>query len=160
MINEFSHTAADVVVVQRMIAAPPERVFSAWTDPGLLAQWWGPAGSEVVLVEMDVRVNGRYRIGIQFPGRDVYHVYGVYAEVDRPGKLAFTWRWERPEMDIGESLVTVELFPHEKRTHLVLTHARLPDGDARAAHREGWDSILDSLLVFVESPGTPNVPGN
>ena len=151
MINEFNSAAQEALVVQRMLAADPEKVFSAWTEPRFLIQWWGPPGAQVVHVEMDVRVNGRYRIGIQFPGREVYFVHGTYQTIDRPEKLAFTWRWEMPEMDIGQSLVTVELFPLEKKTQLVLTHARLPNEEARAAHKEGWDGILDQLHTFVRS---------
>ena len=32
------------VVTTRILDAPRERVFRAWTDPDLLARWWGPEG--------------------------------------------------------------------------------------------------------------------
>lgn len=139
--------AEGAVVVQRTIAAAPEKVFAAWTDPSLLAQWWGPPGHKVAVVEVDLRVNGRYRIGIQQPNQNIYFVNGTYQQIQPPEKLVFTWRWERPDMDIGNSLVTIEMRGDGQHTHLMLTHAQLPQS-ARSAHREGWQAICDNLLYF------------
>ena len=105
---------SEVIALQRTVAASPERLFAAWTQPELLRQWWGPPGSKVRSVEIDCRIGGTYRIGILQPDGRTYFVYGVYKEVQPPHKLIFTWRWEQPEMDIGNSLVTVEFLPHER----------------------------------------------
>ena len=139
------------VIIQRTIAAAPEKVFAAWTNPDLLLQWWSPPGAKVTSVEMDLRVNGRYRIGIQQPNNAIYFVNGTYQIIQPPEKLVFTWRWEQPEMDIGESLVTIELSGENGRTHLCLTHAKLPHEPARTAHRHGWEGILGSLGTFLET---------
>lgn len=138
------------VNLSRVIAASAESLFAAWTDPDKLIQWWGPPGSVVQSVEVDLRRGGRYRIGILQPDGRTYHVYGIYREIERPRKLAFTWRWEQPEMDIGDSLVTL-LFESEsaKKTAIFLTHAQLPDKDARRHHEEGWLAILENLNTFL-----------
>src|SRR5690606_2283663 len=46
----------------RRFAAPPERVWRAWTEPAALKQWFGPADQPVASAELDVRVGGRFRI--------------------------------------------------------------------------------------------------
>jgi uncharacterized protein YndB with AHSA1/START domain len=138
----------DVLQMERTLDASPERIFDAWTRPALLAQWWGPPGSVVTLAEMDVRVGGRYRLGIQ-RGPAAYVVGGVFQVIQPPHQLAFTWRWENAEMDIGESLVTIELRANGRQTDLRLTHAQLPNAAARAAHGEGWEGILASLDQFI-----------
>jgi len=49
------------IVLSRVIAAPRERVFQAWTDPSQVAQWFGPEGFQVESLECDIRVGGRWR---------------------------------------------------------------------------------------------------
>jgi uncharacterized protein YndB with AHSA1/START domain len=137
--------------LKRTFDAAPEKVFAAWTNPELLKQWWGPPGSEVTKVEMDLRVDGRYRIGIRHQGQAEFFVSCAFKIIQPPHKLAFTWRWERPDMDIGNSLVTIELQARANQTELLLTHAQLPTPEARAAHREGWVGILTKLGDFLVS---------
>lgn len=49
------------IVLSRVIAAPRERVFQAWTDPTQIVQWFGPDGFKVDSLECDIRVGGRWR---------------------------------------------------------------------------------------------------
>ena len=140
---------AETILFERTYNVPPERVFAAWTEPALLKQWWGPPGSIVEVAEVDLRVGGRYRLGIQRGPQAVYYVTGVYQAVQPPDKLVFTWRWENPEMDVGRSLVTIELRPNGHKTDLRLTHEQLPTEEARRSHAEGWAGILEVLDKFL-----------
>jgi uncharacterized protein YndB with AHSA1/START domain len=102
----------------------------------------------VIHAEVDLRVGGRFRLGIQF-GEDTSHfVSGIFKTVQSPQKLVFTWRWEGPEMDVGESQVTIELEPAGGKTKLRLTHALLPQA-ALQPHQEGWIGILDELESYL-----------
>lgn len=49
------------IVLSRVIAAPRERVFQAWTDPSQITQWFGPDGFKVESLECDIRPGGRWR---------------------------------------------------------------------------------------------------
>lgn len=49
------------IVLSRVIAAPRERVFQAWTDPKQIAQWFGPDGFKLESLECDIRTGGRWR---------------------------------------------------------------------------------------------------
>lgn len=49
------------IVLCRVINAPRERVFAAWTDPNQIRQWFGPAGFTTETLECDIRPGGRWR---------------------------------------------------------------------------------------------------
>lgn len=130
--------------ITRAYAAPPEKVFRAWTDPEIMKQWFAPSDQfSTPEVTADARVGGRYRIVMRAPDGEYHRVGGVYREVDPPRKLVFTWAWEStPER---ESLVTVEFNAAGAGTELVLTHERFADEVARDKHREGWGGCLERL---------------
>lgn len=148
MTNNAESHQSEVLILERTFDASPERVFAAWTDANLLKQWWGPPGSTVKVVEIDFRVGGQYRLGIQ-QGQATYFVSGVYHTIEPPHKLVFTWRWENVEMDVGRSLVTIEFQANGSKTDLRLIHAQLPTEEARTAHLEGWVGILEKLASFL-----------
>ena len=133
------------ILVKRTFSTSPERLFAAWTKPELLAKWWGPPGSQVKSVEVDLQVGGVYRIGLAYADGQPFYIRGTYELIQPPRKLAFTWRWESPEMDIGKSRVTLEFEKQGQSTEIILTHAQLPNEAARVAHEEGWQGILENL---------------
>ncbi len=59
-------------VIIRTIDAPRERVFQAWTDPTHLLRWWAAEpGWATPIAEVDLRVGGRYRLGMQNPEQEL-----------------------------------------------------------------------------------------
>ena len=46
----------------RRLKAPPAKVYAAWTDPALMARWWGPDAGPVLSAEADVRPGGRFSV--------------------------------------------------------------------------------------------------
>ncbi|MFN8457733.1 MAG: SRPBCC domain-containing protein [Anaerolineae bacterium] len=133
-----------VVRLRRVFKATPERVFQAWTEPEVLKKWWGPAGCRALSAEIELRVGGTYRIAMQFPGEDIFYVKGVYQEIQSPTKLVFTWRWEKPEMDMGETLVTVEFYAQGSTTEVILTHQPIPS-EVSHNYQQGWAEFFDKL---------------
>jgi uncharacterized protein YndB with AHSA1/START domain len=139
--------AQHVIQVRRTFAAPRERVFRAWTEPVALQHWLSPAGCATSLAQVDLRVGGGYRIGMQYPGQPVFYVSGVYREVRPPERLVFTWRWEEPDMDCGETLVSVEFLARGQLTEVILTHSNFPASDVAEQHDRGWKEIFDKLAA-------------
>ncbi|MBX7166595.1 MAG: SRPBCC domain-containing protein [Pirellulales bacterium] len=140
------------LVLHRTLRAPRERVFRAWTDPQQLSQWFAPAPDmDHPIMEVDFRVGGRYRIGMQRPGAPLYIVAGEYREISPPRRLVFTWQWQNEGSLRDETLVTVELLDHDGGTRLVLTHELLPTEIDRTKHGEGWTGCLDRLERFLPS---------
>ena len=78
-----------ILEIVRVLAASPDEVFDAWTDPVLMAQWFFAHPSWTVDVEADVRVGGRYRLVMKSPDGSEMETHGEYREIARPGRLCF-----------------------------------------------------------------------
>jgi uncharacterized protein YndB with AHSA1/START domain len=77
------------LVSARSFAAPRARVFEAFTDPRLLARWWGPRGFTNTIHALDVRPGGEWRSVLHGPdGRD-FPNHAVFVEVAPPERLVF-----------------------------------------------------------------------
>jgi uncharacterized protein YndB with AHSA1/START domain len=70
--------------VERVFDAPRAHVFSVWTDPELIPEWWGDG---TVVEEMDVRPGGRWRFRTAFG-----LVEGEFREIDPPARLVQTFQ--------------------------------------------------------------------
>lgn len=142
-------SAKPSLTLQRRLNAPPQTVFSAWTDPKKLASWWGLGAHKATHTEVDLRVGGRFRILLRAPDGEEHDVSGVYREVVPDEKLVFTWAWRTtPER---ESLVTIT-FKRDgdgSATLLTLMHEQFFDEAARDRHREGWSGLLDKLGQYL-----------
>ena len=57
--------SADLVRITRIIDAPREQVFSAWTEPQQIRRWWGPGEFTCPEAEVDLRPGGAYRLAMQ-----------------------------------------------------------------------------------------------
>ncbi len=131
----------------RTLTAPREKVFKAWTEPAALKKWFAPGDDYATpMAEVELRVGGRYRIQIRSPHGKLHTVVGVYREVKPPERLVFTWSWQEGGMDVGETLVTVELRDQGKTTELILTHEQFPTVETRDEHAKGWAGCLDRLI--------------
>lgn len=72
------------IVLSRVIAAPPERVFQAWTDPAQIVRWFGPDGFTVESLECDVRVGGRWRFVYTGPDGTRWDNRMVFLRIEAP----------------------------------------------------------------------------
>jgi uncharacterized protein YndB with AHSA1/START domain len=136
----------------RRIGARPAIVYDALTTPEGIACWWGPDDGPVLVAETDLRVGGRYRVRFRMRDGSEHESRGEYLEVNRPRRLAMTWRWADGE-DPGESRVEIELRVIPEGTELTLTHSRLHDEATRRSHEQGWNGALDKLeRHFLASP--------
>jgi uncharacterized protein YndB with AHSA1/START domain len=133
------------LTIVRRIAARPSIVFDALTTPGGIACWWGPDAGPVLLAETDPRVGGRFRVRFRRLDGSEHESSGEYLEVQRPARLAMSWRWLGGAEDPGESLVEITLRATAEGTELTLAHSRLHDEETRRGHEQGWIGALDKL---------------
>lgn len=131
------------LAIKRRFNAPPEKVFSAWTDPEKVKRWMGPGEVKTLRVESDLRTGGHYRWLMQSPDGEQHDVSGVYREVIPNEKLVFTWAWKT--MPERESLVTVTFRKDGSGTIMTLTHEQFFDEDARDRHQHGWNGAMEKL---------------
>jgi len=135
-----------VLRLERLIPAPPDKVFDAWTEPDLLAKWWGPDGYDVPAQDLDVRPGGRWWTTMRSPEGGRHTVRGVYRTIDRPRRLVFTWAWDQDDGTRGhETEVTVTFEPAPGGTRLVLLQQAFAEKESRDKHGEGWSSSFDCL---------------
>jgi uncharacterized protein YndB with AHSA1/START domain len=121
-------------------------VFQAWTRAEELKQWFAPGPDfSIPIVEIDLRVGGHYRIGMQAPGRAVSVATGIYEEITPPARLVFTWRWAEAPADTPTTRVTVEFRPKDGGTELILVHDNFSDANDRDQHEAGWVGCLNQL---------------
>lgn len=156
--------ADDLLTVRltRVLRAPRERVFRAWTDPALMTRWWGPKGFNGIAAEADPRPGGAFSLEIGNPEGEVHKMAGIYTELSPPDLLCLEIRHrtfegaaERPEGYIPTYL-RVELREHAEGTELTLTHSGFLDAALAARFQGGWSGSLDKLDSALSSREMPS----
>lgn len=142
------------LTLTRHFAAPPARVYAAWTDPAQFAQWIGPVGVPCDLREMNPVEGGSFRLDMRLSSGQLIHVAGRFLHLSPHDRIEFTWGpdWTAtPEDPAGGmvSTVTIHLRPTPTGTEMEFLH-HLPDADMVQAHRDGWSSAFTKLATFVE----------
>src|SRR5436853_7730161 len=137
--------------IKRLIKAPRECVFDAWTDPEQLRKWFGPENVQTHDLVADVRVGGKFRWDLTNSEGEKMTCRGEYRELQPGKKVVFTWQWEDDEdWENHVSIVTVELDDADGGTELRLTHEKLPNEESRDGHTRGWNSALDKFEKLVD----------
>lgn len=136
-----------LVEMRRTIAATPETLFAAWTDPTQFGKWFPPDPEQrLTIVEMDARTGGAYRIGvIVAPGKPAWTVRGFYKEVTPPKRIVFTWAWDGDDYSWGESVVSIDFVPRGASTEIILKHEGFATEESRTNHEGGWKACLDHI---------------
>jgi len=120
-------------------------VFRACIEPAELATWWGPAGFSCQSVDLDPRVGGSYRITMQPPEGDPFHLTGKFVEVEAPKRLAYTFVWEEPDPDDRETVATLSFEDLGGATELRLDQRSFATEARYELHRDGWTEGLERL---------------
>lgn len=139
---------------RRTFKADVDRVFRAWTEPEILKQWFGPDGFFLATAEVDLRIGGAYRFGMQPPGGEVFYQYGVYREIEPGSKLVFTWVLEGQacagaDNQDSETLVTLIFRAVGDATEVIISHDALPTAVSRDGHEKGWQGSLECLQQWL-----------
>ncbi len=127
------------------IAASPEKVWQALTDPNMTEKYW--FGFRVAA---DGKA-GDYMTARSPAGKQVHH--DVILESDPPRKLSYAWQPLYKEME-GErpSRVTFELAPFKDQTRLTIVHDDFDEGSKIFGMiSKGWPAVLSSMKSFIET---------
>jgi uncharacterized protein YndB with AHSA1/START domain len=140
--------------ITRVFDAPRALVLQAWTDPKMMAQWFGPRGFTSTVPEYDVRVGGALRIVMRGPDGSDYPMKGVFREVVAPERLVYSFiAVDRDDKHLLEGETTVTLAEHDAKTTLTLkSHAvgRVPFAPQTLAGMDtGWNQSIDKLQELV-----------
>ena len=138
------------LVITRILDAPRELVFKAWTEPDRAIRWWGPRGFTTAHYELDFRPDGAYRVCMRSPEGTEHWQRGLCREVVEPERLVITFAWEDSEGTPGhETVVTVTLAEFGAKTKLTLHQAVFETVTARDLHQGGWASALEWLAEYL-----------
>jgi uncharacterized protein YndB with AHSA1/START domain len=142
------------VVLERLLDAPPDRVFRAWLDPAQLKQWWGPRGFTNPVCEVDPTVGGRMRIVMRGPDGTDYPMSATFRAIEPDRRLVFVAVAEDAAGDaLLESFTEVLFEAHGDKTRLTVETSAVGlapvAADMLRGMEEGWSGSLDRLAALI-----------
>lgn len=143
----MTESAREGIDIVRVLDAPRELVYRAWTTPEHFAAWYGgEADVPLDRVSMDVRPGGAWSLVIVVPGAEM-PFHGVYQEVVAPERLVFTLL--NGGTPTGTETVTVTFTENGRKSTEMLFQQRgghlTPE--QYAAAEDGWDAFFDALAA-------------
>lgn len=155
-------------VISRTFDAPRALLFSVWTEPRHLQQWFSPKGFTVLKALLDLRPGGTYHYGMLTPqGTEMWGKW-LIREIVAPEKLVWINTFSDPQGGLtrhpfspqwplhmmttvtfdeqdGKTTVTIRWSPYQA------TEAECKEFDARRdSMKQGWGGTLDNLEAYVE----------
>lgn len=143
--------ADEQILITREFDAPRHLVWQAWTTPELVKRWWTARRGEATVLEIDLRVGGKWRYVMVTPDGFEVGFHGEYREIVPHERIVSTEAYEGiPDPDEHASLNTLTLAETDGRTTLTLLvqHASKEDRDAQIA--SGMESGLQDALDLLE----------
>jgi uncharacterized protein YndB with AHSA1/START domain len=151
-----TNTASDrELVLTRLIDAPREKLFRAWTDPELLKQWFAPLPYTTPVAELDVRPGGGNLVVMRSPDGNDMPNRGVYLEVVPNERLvftdAFTAGWEPSQKPFMTVILTFENEGGKTRYTARVRHWTVEDRETheKMGFHVGWGMCADQLTALV-----------
>jgi uncharacterized protein YndB with AHSA1/START domain len=84
-----TETTSEPFVISRILDAPRDLVWTMFTDPQHMKQWWGPKGFTVIAARMDLRPGGIYHYGMKAPDGTPMWGKFIFREIVRPERMVF-----------------------------------------------------------------------
>ena len=143
------------LVLTRVINAPPEKLFRAWTEPALITQWFTPPPWKTLHAETDVRPGGASLIVMRGPDGTEMPNRGVYLEVEKNRRIvatdAYTEAWVPSAKPFMTLILTFEDLGGKTRYTARARHWTKEDRDAheKMGFHQGWGIATDQLAALV-----------
>lgn len=141
----------EIIELNRVIKAPPERVFRAFITPGAVEKWFPPHGFLGKVHELDSRVGGRVRLSlIDFPTGFVHSCTAEYLELEPCRLIRYMVEYDNPYL-AGEMEVTITLRAVFCGVELHVCRKGRPVTMPREAVVLAWQDSLETLAKLVEA---------
>jgi uncharacterized protein YndB with AHSA1/START domain len=148
---------SEELVITRVLDAPREAVWKAWTDPTRFTLWWGPEGFTSPACKIDLRVGGKYLACMRSPEGQDYWSTGAYREIVPKERIVYTDCFSDAEGNAvpasyygmqgdwpPEMIVTVTFEEDGGKTKMTLRHDGIPP-DTMSDCEAGWSGSFDKL---------------
>jgi uncharacterized protein YndB with AHSA1/START domain len=142
------------LVLTRLIDAPREKLYRAWTDAKLLKQWFAPKPWTTPHAELDVRPGGASVVVMRSPDGNDIPCPGVYLEVVPNQRLvftdAYTRAWQPSQKPFMTVILTFEDEDGKTRYTARVRHWTVADREAheKMGFHEGWGQCADQLAAL------------
>jgi len=145
-------TADREIVISRVIDAPPELVFEAFTEVRHLSRWWGPEGFTTTTRSFEFRVGGVWDFVLHGPDGTDYSEWITWTEIVAPERIALLHGESRDDPNAFESVLAFA--PDGAGTRIVMRTVfptrQLRDEAVERYHAiEGGQQTLSSLAAYV-----------
>jgi uncharacterized protein YndB with AHSA1/START domain len=144
----------NTVSLHRVLKASPEKVYRAFTDANALASWIPPYGFLCTVHEMNVQVNGTYKMSFHNFSTGSSHSFGgKYVEIKPNEFLKYTDKFDDPNLP-GEMTTSVWLQKVSVGTEIKILQEDIPSVIPSEMCYLGWQESLEKLARLVE----PEIP--
>ena len=150
--NEQSRTLS----LKRIFNAPIKLVWQAWTRPEHIAQWWGPKGMKITIVQHEFKVGGKWKYVMPMPDRSEFVSDGVYSVIVEFEKI-FSSANFKPMTEGVEIRAFFEA--HGDKTNFTFNVIHPTEDYCKQQEKmgfyNGWGSAFERLEVLVVSGSKP-----
>jgi len=144
----------NAVSLHRVLKASPEKVYRAFTQANAIASWLPPYGFLCTVHEMNVKVEGTFRMSFHnFSTGNGHSFGGKYLEVKPNSFLKYTDKFDDPNLP-GEMITSVELKKVLVGTEIKILQENIPSAIPAEMCYLGWEESLEKLAKLVE----PEIP--
>lgn len=142
------------VRLHRVLKAPAERIYRAFTTPEAMSKWLPPHGFTCTVHHMEARIGGTFRMSFtNFTTQQGHTFSGEYLELVPNTLLRYTDQFDDPNLP-GVLQVTISLTPVLCGTELNIVQEGIPDAIPVEMCYLGWQESLGQLAALVE----PEIP--
>ena len=147
------------LTIQRVIRAPREALWRAWTEPALLEQWWVPAPAVSRVDRLEVHPGGGFVTRMSEDGQTFFpHTNGIFLVVEEARRLVFTnaidsaWRPAAPAPVLMTAEIVFDAHPEGTEYRAIVRHGNPKDRDLHEelGFFDGWGSVTEALAALVE----------
>jgi uncharacterized protein YndB with AHSA1/START domain len=141
-----------VLTLKKTFDAPIELVWEAWTKPEHIAQWWGPKGMAVNVIDHNFKVGGKWKYVMMMPNKGEFIAEGEYSEISKPNKIITSANF-RPMTEGVELRVLLE----KSGEKTIFTFSVVHPTEEYCRQQEkmgfynGWGSTFERLGEYVKA---------
>lgn len=147
----MSEVRDDELLIERTFDAPLALVFRLWEDRDHMLRWWGPEGFTAIELDWALTPGRPWRGAMVSKEYGVSKFSGVIREVEKNGRIVFTFQWNEDTGPDLDTVVTVTFAEKDGRTIQTFHQTPFSTVESRDSHIGGWNSLFNKQQIYVEN---------